>query len=76
MFTICHMKHSYPNNREKLEQTHWDPGSYLCCHKGDGVHAIGRSKQTTAAHSQPTAIQQQGDQETKHSYMAVHGRGG
>ena len=51
------------------------PGSHLCCHKGESVHPMGSSQQTTD-HSQTTAVQQQGDQQTKHSDMAVHGRGG
>ncbi len=50
-------------------------GAHLCCHKGEGVHAMGSSQQTTD-HSQATAVQQQGDQQTKHSHMAVHGSGG
>lgn len=50
-------------------------GSHLCCHKGEGVHAIGSSQQT-ADHSEATAVQQEGDQQTNHSHMAVYGSGG
>lgn len=50
------------------------PGSYLCGHKGQGVQAMGRSQQTTD-HSQATTVQEQGDQQTQHSHMAVEGSG-